>query len=496
MGLFFNTRTDKIKNEIKLLIGNINASIRELVTEMDRNEITLTNQKAILSNLTYINQNREKVNSLLQQLTPSQTDSLRVPWLDGRMLPIFMYDGSYRLVMTRIDAEINQTLEKLLKEEQQRQEERRRQEEQRRQEEERKRQEEQRRKEEEAIQRELTKEYNKLNTSITAETLESYISLSICCKTDVIIDWGDNTKTKVSCTDKYNEISKSCNSKGNHKITIKGETIKLNCLLYQLTSLDVSKNTALTSLGCSCNRLTSLDVSKCTALADLHCRDNQLTSLNVSKNTALTELSCWNNQLTSLNVSGCAALTWLCCSNNHLTSLDISKCTALTYLSCYSNQLTSLNVSKNTALTELSCWNNQLTSLDVSKNTALIRLWCENNQLTSLDVSKNTALTGLDCPYNQLTSLDVSKNTKLTYLNCSDNQLTSLDISKNTELTSMNCDGNPFTAEEMNKIYEALPNVGYEYGDKEPKGKLKCDKLGDWSIAEKKGWKVTFPDSK
>ena len=82
----------------------------------------------------------------------------------------------------------------------------------------------------------------------------------------------------------------------------------LNCNSNQLTSLDLSRNTALTVLNCNSNQLTSLDLSKNTALRGLYCSNNQLTSLDVSQNTALTDLSCDNNQLTSLDVSQKAAL--------------------------------------------------------------------------------------------------------------------------------------------------------------------------------------------
>lgn len=212
------------------------------------------------------------------------------------------------------------------------------------------------------------------------------------------------------------------------------------------TTLDVSKNTALTSLSCSYNQLTSLDVSGCTALTFLDCYNNQLTTLDVSGCTALTSLNCTDNQLTTLDVSGCTSLEKLLCYNNQLTSLDVSGCTSLTSLNCSDNQLTSLDVSNNTSLTILDCRSNQLTSLDVSKNTALISLGCYNNQLTSLDVSKNTALGGLFCDYNQLTSLDVSKNTALTRLDCNNNQLISLDVSKNTSLTDLRCYNNQLTS--------------------------------------------------
>ena len=109
----------------------------------------------------------------------------------------------------------------------------------------------------------------------------------------------------------------------------------------------------------------------------------------------MKKLKCFNNQLTSLDVSKNKALTYLDCYSNQLTSLDVSKNTALTQLYCKNNQLTKLDVSKNTALTELNCSNNQLTKLDVSKNTTLFYLGCFNNQLTSLDIS-NTEINTLN----------------------------------------------------------------------------------------------------
>ncbi len=172
--------------------------------------------------------------------------------------------------------------------------------------------------------------------------------------------------------------------------------------------------------------------------------ERELTSLRgIEYFESLTELACIHNQLTTLDVSKNTALTSLNCWGNQLAALDVSKNTALTYLDCNDNQLTTLDVSKNTALTHLDCDDNQLTALDVSKNTALTKLFCEENQLISLNVSRNTVLTDLWCSDNQLTALDVSKNTALTYLRCGDNQLTALDVSKNTALIWLNCKWNP-----------------------------------------------------
>ena len=217
---------------------------------------------------------------------------------------------------------------------------------------------------------------------------------------------------------------------------------ELDCRRNQLTSLDLSKNTALEVLNCNNNPLTSLVLGGNTALTKLSCTNNQLTSLDLSKNTALQVLDCGDNQLASLDVSKNLALKELYCGDNPLTALDVSANTALTDLNCINTQRTSLDVSKNTALTSLLCGDNQLTSLDVSKNTALTSLLCAKNQLASLDVSKNTALEELSCWGNQLTSLDVSANTALKDLDCGQNQLTSLDLSANPKLSFSHCSTN------------------------------------------------------
>ncbi len=211
-----------------------------------------------------------------------------------------------------------------------------------------------------------------------------------------------------------------------------------------LTSLQgIEYFESLTDLECEYNRLTSLDVSRNTALMELECQYNQLPELDVSANTKLWLLICSSNSMETLNVGANTALTYLYCHSNQLTKLDVSANTALTYLSCSSNSLTKLDVRQHTELINLSCSSNSLTSLDVSRNTALTDLWCESNQLTELNVSANTALTQLVCNANQLTELDVRQNTALTGLWCYDNQLTKLDVSANTALTWLSCENNP-----------------------------------------------------
>ena len=101
-----------------------------------------------------------------------------------------------------------------------------------------------------------------------------------------------------------------------------------------VTNLDVSDKAirdltgiegfaALTELYCSGNGLTSLDVSKNTALVGIYCNNNQLASLDVSKNTALERLGVGANHLTSLDVSKNTALTELLVPYNRLISLSM-----------------------------------------------------------------------------------------------------------------------------------------------------------------------------
>jgi len=154
-----------------------------------------------------------------------------------------------------------------------------------------------------------------------------------------------------------------------------------------------------------------ISLQEAAAVTEIDCGTCGISSLvGIEHFTSLTTLYCYTNHLTSLDLSKNTALKVFDCTDNLLTSLDVSNCTALESLCCWLNLLTSLDVSKNTALESLNCRSNLLTSLDVSKNPALERLYCSENQLTSLDVSKNTALEDMDCsPMPTLSTLYVAQ---------------------------------------------------------------------------------------
>ena len=165
-----------------------------------------------------------------------------------------------------------------------------------------------------------------------------------------------------------------------------------------LSETEIAETTSITCADRSISSLKGIEYFVNVQLID--CSGYNLTQLDVSKNTALEDLLCSENNLTQLDVSENTALEVLYCSENNLTQLDVSKNTALEYLLCSENNLTQLDVSKNTALEYLDCSENNLTQLDVSKNTALEHLYCSENNLTQLDVSKNIYLRILSCDRN------------------------------------------------------------------------------------------------
>ena len=101
-------------------------------------------------------------------------------------------------------------------------------------------------------------------TMTTSKRVGERISLQIEANGNVTIYGAQETGQTNEDGQKYYTIE-------NQTITIRGDVTELNCSFSSLTSLDVSKNTALINLDCSANGLTSLDVSKNTALEILNC---------------------------------------------------------------------------------------------------------------------------------------------------------------------------------------------------------------------------------
>ena len=72
---------------------------------------------------------------------------------------------------------------------------------------------------------------------------------------------------------------------------------ELFCTYNNLSTIDISNNTALKRLYCGNNQLKTLDISRNNKLINLSCHDNKLTVLDVSNNKALKTLSCYCNEI-------------------------------------------------------------------------------------------------------------------------------------------------------------------------------------------------------
>jgi len=123
-----------------------------------------------------------------------------------------------------------------------------------------------------------------------------------------------------------------------------------------------------------------------TELEELIITSSNLTSLNISKNLALTYLDFGYNNVTEINVSQNTKLKDFYCHGNQITSLDVSQNVLLEGFMCQDNKLTAIDVSHNPELGMFDCLDNQIKSIDISKNPKIYELACENNQLTYLNL--------------------------------------------------------------------------------------------------------------
>lgn|SRR5690606_22692687 len=98
-------------------------------------------------------------------------------------------------------------------------------------------------------------------------------------RADVWIDLNNNKikdpGEEVTKFDNFNEYA-TYELKGSQTITLYGKVTVFGCGKQEISSLDVSKNTALVTLYCDDNKLSSLDLSKNTALLNLLCINNQI----------------------------------------------------------------------------------------------------------------------------------------------------------------------------------------------------------------------------
>ena len=151
------------------------------------------------------------------------------------------------------------------------------------------------------------------------------VTIGLAGSDKATIDWGDGSPVETySLKFSVAAFSHTYSSATPRTITITGDKIRgLVCTDLQLTSLDVSKCTALSILDCSRNKLTSIDLSKNEALRHLTCTNNQLTNIDVSNITWIAHIRCSHNQLAKLDLSNNVGIKNLYCDNNQLQAAEM-----------------------------------------------------------------------------------------------------------------------------------------------------------------------------
>ena len=110
---------------------------------------------------------------------------------------------------------------------------------------------------------------------------------------------------------------------------------RLECDNNNISSLNLSSNTALVYLGCRHNNITNLVLPS--SIVTLLCSYNKLTTLNIANLNKLNEIYCDNNNLTSLIVAGNKSVGLIHCYKNRLTTINLSGCTNMSWLACCCN---------------------------------------------------------------------------------------------------------------------------------------------------------------
>ena len=254
---------------------------------------------------------------------------------------------------------------------------------------------------------------------------------------------------------------------------------ELDCSYNQLSSLNVSNNTALTRLYCYCNRIRGTDMTKLVnnlpetekgTLWVYYIDDSPAGNMMTTKQVKIAKEKNWNVVMWDDDYED-----FIPYEGETLDGIEISEANFPD--DNFREYVGSKTIDKDEdgylsdeeieAMTEIDVMHMDIEDLTgIGYFTALKTLYAGGNKLTELDLSKNTALDYLDCSDNQLTELDLGENTALTTLYCGGNQLTELDLRNNTKLESVNICNSQIYGEAMDRRIESLPTrtVGLGFG--------------------------------
>ena len=191
---------------------------------------------------------------------------------------------------------------------------------------------------------------------------------------------------------------------------------KVSCANNELSSLNLSNNSDLTSVICSSNQLSSLNVKNGNngILETFYTRNNpNLTCIEIDNESNIGDS--WEKDETASYVENChysetyvpddnfeAALSTILGEGTNNNDNYISKASieVLTSLDISNRSITDLTgIQDFEALSSFNVSGNLIDSLDVSENTKLVSLFCSNTQIDSLFLGNNSALENLDISF-------------------------------------------------------------------------------------------------
>ena len=110
MGLFWisESESDLIIEQVENTAGEINRYLSQLQTSLIAND-GATNQN--IQELRKIHDNlydlQLKMTNLLSKLSASKQSGVRLPWIDGRYYPLFMWQLSYNAAVAKLEYAIH-----------------------------------------------------------------------------------------------------------------------------------------------------------------------------------------------------------------------------------------------------------------------------------------------------------------------------------------------------------------------------------------------------
>ena len=309
-----------------------------------------------------------------------------------------------------------------------------------------------------------------------------------------------------------------------------------------ITTAEIANVTKIEVPSCKIESLEGIQYF--TALKTLNCDNNKLASLDVSKNTKLTSLNCSGNQIRGAAMdalvnslpfvsSGTFYAINLTNEGNVMTASRVAAAKTKGWKTWYTesgtiwseyagapegieieernfpdenfrNFLLEKNYGKDCIITDdeikgvtyMNIESKNVASLQgIEYFTALELLWIFGNSINSLDLSKNTSLKELYCNYNSLTELNVKGCNALEILCCNRNNLTQVDMSGCPSMKTLRCDQNQIKGAAMDALIASLPNVNggelwVTFNESEG-NEITASQIAD---AKKKGWTAKYND--